>query len=239
MMADRIQQFEYAGPLTFDSTAGALNFISKSGALTFTSPGTGIAVSTVDLTEALLWQHNMAPKLTALVKAKASWYEANHIAYWAAFIANTFDIRTCNQFGLIIWSIILNIPLHIAVPPQPQKPTFNFGTLPLGATWNQNFDNGNFGTTTGTVVSLTTDQQRILLLARYNQLTGKLSIPAINRFLKRVFGTFGVIYAVDSLDMTSITYEVMFTPSSAVLFMLTNTNVLPRPAGVGINVVTH
>ena len=234
-MSDTIQQLAYAAPLNFVSNAGAISFTSQNGALQFNT-GTGLIPSTVDFTEALLWQYNNAPYLTSLVQQKNTWYQNNHIQFWGQWITNVFDIRTCNQFGLIIWSIILNIPLHVPVPAQANKPTFGFGVLPLGATWNQNFGNGNFAQVSN-AVSLSIDQQRLLLRARYFQLTGKFSIPAINRMLKSIFGKFGLIYAEDSLDMSFITYHVKFTPSSSLLFLLTNTNVLPRPAGVGIQIV--
>ena len=234
-MADTIQQLPYGLPLNFTANSGAITFTSASGALQFIT-GTNLAASTVDFTEALLWQYNNSPILTYLVKQKNTWYQNNHIQFWGQWITNVFDIRTCNQFGLIIWGIILNQPLFVPVVAQPNKPTFGFGTLPLGATWNQNFGNGNFAQVSNQV-SLTTDQQRLLLLSRYFQLTGKFSIPSINRMLKMIFGQFGLIYASDSLDMSMITYTIKFIPSSALLFLLTNTNVLPRPAGIGINIV--
>jgi hypothetical protein len=182
----------------------------------------------IDLTMALLWQYNMAENLTNLVEQKNAWYQTNQVAFWTDFISDIFDIRTCNQFGLVVWSIILNIPLHIPVPPPPAQPTFGFGS------YNKNFNNGNFTTIAPSVVSLNTDQQRILLLLRYNQLTGNCTVPFINWMLQRILGSFGRIYVEDPLDMSSITYVLTFIPPSGLWFILSQCNVLPRPAGVNI-----
>jgi len=186
----------------------------------------------VDLTEALLWQHDIATYLPQLVQLKNDWYQAHHVAFWQQWVIDTFDIRTCNQFGLVVWSIILNIPLAISQPPSRQgKPTFGFGVL------NQNFGRGNFSTVAPTVIVLTIDQQRDLLLLRYNQLTGKCSIPWINRMLNRIIGDYGKIYALDPLDMSSITYVLDYNPSAGLAFVLAQCDVLPRPSGVPIKIV--
>lgn len=186
----------------------------------------------VDLTEALLWQHDVATYLPKLVQLKNDWYQAHHVAFWQRWVIDTFDIRTCNQFGLVVWSIILNIPLQIAQPPsQPGKPTFGFGLL------NKNFGRGNFSTIQPTVIVLSIDRQRDLLLLRYNQLTGKCSIPWINRMLHRIIGDYGKIYALDPLDMSSITYVLDYIPSAELAFVLAQCDVLPRPSGVPIKIV--
>jgi hypothetical protein len=186
----------------------------------------------VDLTAALLWQENNAPNITKLVQLKNAWYQTNHVVFWQNWFINTFDIRTCDQFGLMVWSIILDIPLTISQSPSnPNKPTFGFGS------YNKNFDNGNFTTIQQTVIVLTIDDQRDLLLLRYNQLTGNCRIPWINRMLKRILGDYGPIYALDPLDMSAIVYVVDFIPSAGLVFILANCNVLPSPAGVPVKVL--
>jgi hypothetical protein len=185
---------------------------------------------TVDLTEALLWEYSQAAKLIALVNAKNAWYQTNHVQFWQNWVTNVFDIRTCGLFGLAVWSIILNIPLYVSVTPTGQGPAFGFSTL------NKNFGWGNFQTNSASAVSLTIDQQRTLLLLRYNQLTGNCTVPFINRMLKNILGSYGKIYVEDPLDMSQLNYVVTFPPNSALLFIMTECNVLPRPAGVGLKI---
>lgn len=186
----------------------------------------------VDLTDTLLWRHNNAPNLTKLMQLKNDWYQAHHVKFWQDWFINTFDIRTCDQFGLIVWSIILDIPLSVVQPPsQPGKLTFGFGT------YNKNFGNGNFSTIQETVIVLSPDRQRDLLLLRYNQLTGNCRIPWINRMLKRILGDYGPMYALDPLDMSAIVYVVDYMPSAELTFIFANCNVLPRPAGVPVKIL--
>lgn len=181
--------------------------------------------------DALLWEYSNSPNLTALVESKDAWYQENHVQFWQDWITNVFDISTCNQFGLAIWSIILNIPLHISVSASALGPIVGFGSL------NQNFCKGNFGTIVQSSVSLSIAAQRILLLLRYAQLTGKTNIPWINQMLSRILGSFGKMYVLDPLDMSALIYVADFQPSAELWFIFTECNVLPRPAGVGLKLI--
>lgn len=66
-----------------------------------------------DLTRALKWMHNNAPKLQSIIQQKADWYSKYNTAFWTNWEANVFDIRTANAFGLVVWCIILGIPLDL------------------------------------------------------------------------------------------------------------------------------
>lgn len=179
----------------------------------------------IDLTKSILWEFNNATNLISLINQKASWYEQNQVAFWENWITDVFDIRTCNQFGLVVWSIILDIQLKKSVPGNISGPTFGFGA------YNKNFGNGNFSLPIESTVTLSIEYQRILLLLRYNYLISNGTIPSINRALSRILGISRPLYVIDWHDMT-ITYVVAFTPDSEFMFILTNGNILPRPAGV-------
>ena len=184
----------------------------------------------VDLTKALLWQYNESVNLQSIVDQKNEWYQNNQVTFWNDWITDVFDIRTCNQFGLVVWGIVLGIPLQIDMTPIVQE-VWGFGT------YNQNFSNGTFSIISNIPVVLTLEQQQILLLLRYNELTGKCSVPAINRMLARIFKNYGEIYVLDPLDMSAIIYVINFQPSSGLWFVLYNSGVLPRPATVGIEFI--
>lgn len=66
-----------------------------------------------DLTRALKWMHNNAPKLQSIIQQKADWYSKYNKAFWNNWEQNVFDIRTANAFGLVVWCIILGIPLDL------------------------------------------------------------------------------------------------------------------------------
>ena len=186
-----------------------------------------------DFRKALLWQYEEFPELKTLADQKDTWYQDNHVAFWENWITDVFDIRTCGDFGLVIWGIILGTPLHVNVGPQPLRQAFGFGS------YNLNFRNSNFITVRQQAVRLSKEQKRTLLLLRYNQLTGKCTVPFINKVLKTFFGQYGNIYIIDTYDMSDITVYMEFVPSTELWFILKECDVLLRPAGVGVKYVVN
>jgi len=187
----------------------------------------------VDTLKSLLWQYNEAETLESLMTQKQAWYDENWGQFWFDWYVDVFNIKTANSFGLSVWAIILNFPLVISNEEIQAKPTFGFGAL------NQNFNNGNFNTTPGSSVTLTTEQARIVLWLRAYQITSSGAIPEINQFLKYLFEEqlgLGVVYAFDNLDMT-MTYIFKFEPPQALRYVLENLDILPRPSGVELDVL--
>lgn len=103
----------------------------------------------------------------------------------------------------------------------------------------QNFNQGNFGTSSAGV-GLTLAQKRILLQLQYYKLISRCTVPEINARVAAILkqnGEIGSVYVLDSNNMEYITYVFGFTPSSALQFVLENFNVLPRPAAVGVRYI--
>lgn len=184
----------------------------------------------VDLLKAILWQYNTALNLQSILEQKQVWYDANQRDFWENWHKDVFDLNTANQFGLTVWSIILDIPIIVILEPtSPSKPTWGFGDF------NKNYENGNFSRSRGGAVSLTVEQARTVLKLRYYQITSRGTVTEINSFLKSVFANIGNVYVRDNLDMT-ITYVFDFQPSSQLQFVLEKYDILPRPAGVGVDI---
>jgi hypothetical protein len=183
----------------------------------------------VNLLQALLWQYNDALKLQSLLEDKAAWYDEEYTAFWESWYTDVFDLRTANDFGLTVWAILLNIPLTITSGGVPSANIWGFGPF------RKNFNRGNFSPSTSGI-KLTTAQKRLVLQLRYFQLVTRGAIPEINEFLNYVFEPFGKVYVLDGLDMT-MNYVFTFTPPSQLRFVLETYDVLPRPAGVGVNYV--
>ena len=87
----------------------------------------------------------------------------------------------------------------------------------------------------GNMITLNTEQYRLLLRGRLLYLRMNSSIPAINEYLKLIFQDDGNAYVRDNLDM-SITYILEFIPTEEELVVILNTGILPRPAGVGYKI---
>lgn len=138
----------------------------------------------VDLMRALLWQYNDAARLESLVRQKQEWYDLNQAGFWGDWVADVFDLRTANDFGLSVWAIILDIPLVVASAIDPNdKPVWGFDQ------YRENFNNGNFAATSS--AALTTEQKRLVLRLRYFQLVTTGAVPEVNGFLKYLFGNMG------------------------------------------------
>jgi hypothetical protein len=183
-----------------------------------------------NLPEALLWQFDDATRLKTLISEKQAWYDRAQRDFWTDWYRDVFDLRTANDFGLSVWSIILNFPLVANATPSEDRPVFGFGEE------NLNFYESNFGRDSGGAISLDTEQKRLILQLRYFQLITTGCVPEINEFMKHIFGNEGTVYVLDGLDMTA-EYVFHFFPNSRILFVLENFDVLPRPAGVRLRVL--
>lgn len=185
----------------------------------------------VDLLKCILWQYNDAERLQSLLEQKQAWYNANQTEFWTNWYNDVFNLQTANDFGLSVWSIILDIPIVVGVPPSDlSKPTWGFTST------HSNFTNGNFAQTGSGVQTLTTEQARTVLRMRYFQLTSRGTVPEINKFLSVLFKDQGVAYVVDGYDMT-LFYVFRFALSSELQFVLESYDIFPRPAGVGAHYI--
>lgn len=183
----------------------------------------------------LLWAHNQAVNLPALLQAKFDWYDANHRVFWDSWRTDVFDLRTATSFGLSVWSVILDLPLFGEDSVSPASyPAIGFETSAVSSVI-ENFERGNFATDAQGAFSIPLEQKRLLLRLRYFQLVTRGAVPEINRFLRGLFGP-NEIYALDNLDMT-MTYTIVGPTARAIRPLLQLFDVLPRPAAVSITFV--
>ena len=185
----------------------------------------------VNLLRSLLWQYNNAPGLTALLELKQRWYNEHQTDFWTHWIKNIFDLRTANNFGLSVWSRILDLPLFT----RPERPGTNFPQFGFGPD-RANFADGLFRPATDEVLDLTVEQKRKLLQLRYRQLTSSGTIPDINRDLNFIFGE-RVSYVLDGYNM-SMTWVMTRAIDTRLRDAVLKLDLLPRPAGVKLNLLT-
>ncbi len=183
----------------------------------------------VDVMRALLWQYNEAARLEELVRQKQTWYDLNQTEFWDDWLVDVFDLRTANDFGLTVWAIILNFPLVIASNgDDDDKPIWGFDQ------YRENFNNGNFASIASS--SLTTEQKRLILRLRYFQLVTTGAVPEINAFLAYLFEPYGPAYVNDGYAMNA-RYVFDFPMDSAIQAVLSEFDLLPRPAAVRVDYV--
>lgn len=185
-----------------------------------------------DLMQALTWKHDKAEKLQALITAKENWYSQNHDAFWSSWHNDVFNLDTATDFGLSVWSLILDQPLYFSVKSiDADYPAWGFEN-------RKNFDNGNFAPEGGHIVELTTEQKRLILKLRYLQLTIKPSLPNLSAYIPPLFDRIGIpnVFFVDGHNMTmGIVFPKGLTYNLNVI--LSNYDILPRPSGVKLVVV--
>lgn len=180
----------------------------------------------VNLLSVILWQYNGAKNLQQIIQNDQNFYNENHVQFWQDWYTNVFNLQTANDFGLFVWSIILNIPVQATSTIPVTQDVFGFGQF------NKNFNNGNFyddGSSSG----FTTEERRLILKLRYYQLVANGAIPNTNKFLNFAFQGFGNVYIVDNLDMT-ISCFFQFDISYQLLNFIKQYDLISRCAGVRI-----
>lgn len=193
---------------------------------------------TADLAAVILWQYNKATNFQSLVYSNQVWFNTYQTQFWIDWYNQVFYLYnpvpdSFSDYGALIWSIILNIPLQLDVQPdEAGKTIFLFDQA-------YNFDNGVFSYG-GHSIALTPAAQLLILKLRYFQLNNRGAIPQINAFMQNVFTGFegydGTVYAIDGLNMTM---EYIFTRPLPPLLtqILKMFDLLPRPAGVQLTIV--
>lgn len=178
----------------------------------------------MDILKVVPWQYDSAPNLISLLDKKSEWYGVNHQGFWEDWERDVFNLKTANDFGLNVWSIILNLPLYTNNNASPGNyPAFGF------AQFGMNFGNGNFATDSDIFKNLTTEQRRLLLMLRYRSLISDGSMYDINETLYALFD--GKVYCLDGRDMTII--YIFTEPQPEIMMTLFKQyDILPRPSGV-------
>lgn len=196
----------------------------------------------VNLLQSIIWQYDEATHLVSLLNQKQAWYNTNQTQFWQNWFTNVFNLQTANNFGLSVWSYILNIPLFFLVEMEASdKPNWGFNAFTTPPTLENtylNYQNSNFSTI-GSVLTLTTEQQRFLLRLKYFQLSNRVDVTDVNTFLNYLISTSNIgwagnIWMLDNLNMT-ITYEFTVAGFPPILLQIIQQfDVLPRPTGVSI-----
>ena len=182
--------------------------------------------NSIDVLKVIPWEYDQAPNLVGLLTKKQEWYKENYSDFWDDWEKNVFNLDTANDFGLNVWSIILDLPLYTRDDSRPvDHPAFGFSQFGIG------FDqtNSQFAISSNAFKNLTLDQRRQLLKLRWYNITSDGSMSAINQALYNVFGT--SVYCLDGEDMTII-YIFTVPQPQIMMNLFGQLDILPRPSGV-------
>lgn len=186
----------------------------------------------IKIDRALDWQRSNATQLNALIASKQTWYDENVTGFISDWFTDVFNLDTANDFGLAVWSVILDEPLYdYYVGSSEDYPAFGFGSA------FKNFGRGNFASNTATTVSFSTEEKRQILKLKAYILHMSGNVADINAALANIFGA-GIMWAENNLDM-SMTYYVAESFDVDFAGELRDRDLLPRPTTVkidGVNV---
>ncbi len=184
----------------------------------------------LNLNDVIDWQRSNAEKLKAIIQKKQDWYQKNHCDFWNDWVVDVFDLETANDFGLSVWSIILDEALYgVSKKSDDDFPAFGFGEF------NHNFFGGAFALDEDSEFNFTTEQKRIILKLKAYIIHSNGSTKSTNEALKNIFGKDQLI-CLDTLKM-SLSYVIKNESLIPLVKEIRKRDLLPRPAGVGIKSV--
>ena len=179
--------------------------------------------------QTLLAQYANSPTLSALVESANEWIDPQ--GRIDSFADRVLDIKTAQGFGLDWWGKIVGVSRVLNVPGNYEF--FGF----------QNSDDHPFGQepfyaeSAANSFSLTDDAYRRLIMAKAMANISAGTIENINALLQYLFKDVGPAYVLDLLDMRMrYVFEGDLSASDAAI--ISNSGVLPRPAGVLVEVLT-
>ena len=180
----------------------------------------------INLLSAIDWQRSAADIAQQFIINEQEWLDINHCQFWNDWVVDVFTLSTANDFGMAVWSIILDEDISGYLAKSPDDyPSWGFGVD------DENFFDGSFASDSEFSYEFTTDQKRILLqLKAFKVLAMSGSIIQSNRAMENIFGQ-GVILAFDNFDMSYV-YQLSDTAISDFIDEINSRDLLPRPIGI-------
>jgi hypothetical protein len=190
-------------------------------------PNSALGLIAFDVVQTVLSQYANSPVLLALLRRLNS--AIDQAANLEAWYEGVWDIRTAGSYGLDVWGRIVGVNRVLRVP---------VGGM-LG--WDEAGDAESFGTgiwagrgALTSNYSLADGAFRRLVLAKAALNITDGSVPAINRALMTLFPGHGNCYVRDDGGM-AMTYVFGATLSPVELAIVSQSGVLPKPAGVSVS----
>ena len=181
-----------------------------------------------DLLRNLLWQDDYPENIKGLITKKETFYNIDFTLFLEGWFARVFNLKTANNFGAVVWGIILGIPITIS----------GAGTSSVSWGFENHgvFDRSNFYVSVGGV-SLTLQEAIMMLRMQYYKQTVSPTIGNINYMLEDVFGHLGIAYITEDVIPMAQTYNLQFTLRPEFLSALELYDVFPRGSGVKNTIV--
>ena len=182
--------------------------------------------------QTIVSQYGNSPTLIQLIKNVNTYLDPN--ANINSFYENVWNIATAQGYGLDVWGRIVGVSRVLQISSGSwlgfEEADDSLVETPFG---QAAFYTGGSATSNFT---LTDTAYRQLILAKAALNITNCSIPAINQILMTLFGSNGECWCTDGQNMT-MTYTFDFDLSPVDYAIVSQSGVLPRPAGVLASVV--
>lgn len=192
--------------------------------------------------EPINWQHTLLAQYANSITIRRLVEQHHQRTTLAArnvakqFYDSIWNIDTASGYGLDVWGKIVGVSRQLQVSgnvaylgfkEQYAQSTQNIGPQPFNSAPMRpsRTDNG--------IYRLDDDAYRQLILAKAMSNITDGTVPGINRLLSHLFKHRGRCWVVDHLDKT-IGFYFDFQLTAIDIAILTNSDVMPRPAGVTI-----
>lgn len=178
-------------------------------------------------TDTIISQYANSPTITRLIDLYNAYIDLDDEI--KAFLHDIWNIDTCNSFGLDIWGKIVGVSRFLKMPIRGEFFGFQGGDgTPFGVApfYNETLQ-----------ASTPLDDENYRRLIKIKMLANitRCTIPDLNRILKLVLPSVQG-YVLEIAPMTAA-YVIIGQLSTIDYAILTQTGVMPRPAGVNVRVI--
>jgi hypothetical protein len=179
----------------------------------------------------IISEFSNSPTLDAIITSFAA--AMDETLNMQAFFDMVWNVDTAQGYGLDVWGRIVGVQRTIPITGAAAQ---YFGFEEAGSSWT-GFGQGGFYSGTGftqNIVLSDMDFRKLILAKAFSNVCDG-SIPSINKILLALFPNRGTVYVADGQDM-SLTYTFNFPLTPVELAIIGQSNVLPNPAGVVVNI---
>ena len=182
----------------------------------------------IDVEKTIISQYGNSPTIRQLINNMNDYLDPR--ADFEEFFNYVWNVDTAQGFGLDIWGNIVGVSRSLTLTGNDRP--FGFSQ----ATGCYPFNDGVFyqAGQTNTYV-LSDDAYRVLILTKALSNISSCSAPALNQLLQNLFPGRGAAYVLD-LGSMKMRYVFNFTLLPYEFAIISQGNVLPRPAGVEVEV---
>lgn len=193
----------------------------------------------IDYKQTVISQYANSPTIIGLIEAMNDAIDPR--VNLDTFYSFVWDVTTAQGFGLDIWGRIVGVGREISFPGD--SPTFGFdeaftSIAQSAITGPDAFDAAPFydDPAATQTITLADDAFRTLILVKALANISNATSPSLNTLLRNLFEGRGRCYVTDAGAMTMFfVFEFPLMPFE--IAILTNSGVIPRPAGVLANVL--